>query len=77
MLKFTKTAKLDKIKVFSGKTKAWDYLNILNSMGIVVEYYFVGINDNYEHVYYIDEILDFEELESLLKGYQIKLITER
>lgn len=77
MLKFTKTAKINKIQVFSGKTEAQDYFNILRSLGIDVKYYFVGINDNYEHVYFIDELLDFEELESLLKGYQIKMIAER
>ena len=76
-LKLIKQAKLNKIKVFSGKTEAQDYFNILSSLGIDVEARFVGINDNYEHVYFIDEKLDLEELESLLKGYQIKMIAEQ
>lgn len=77
MLRFNKTAKIAKIQVFDGKTEAQDYFNILSSLGIDVETFFVGVNDNYEHVYYIDEILDFDELESLLKGYRIKMIMER
>lgn len=76
-LKLIKQAKISKIQVFSGKTEAQDYFNILSSLGIEVEAHFIGINDNYEHVYFIDELLDFEELESLLKGYQIKMIAER
>lgn len=77
MLRFNKTARINKIQVFDGKTVAQDYFNILSSLGIDVETFFVGVNDNYEHVYYIDEYLVFEELESLLKGYRIKMITER
>lgn len=77
MLKFTKTAKISKIQVFSGKTEAQEYFNILDSLDIGVESFFIGVNDNYEHVYFIDELLDFEELESLLKVYQIKMIAER
>lgn len=76
-LKLTKTAKISKIQVFSGKTEAQDYFNILGSLDIDVESFFIGVNDRYEHVYFIDEILDFEELESLLKGYRIKMIVER
>lgn len=74
MLKFTKTAKLSKIQVFSGKTEAQNYFNVLDSLGIDVETYFVGVNDYYGHVYFIDETLDFDELPSLLKGYQIKMM---
>ena len=74
MLKFNKTAKIDKIQVFDGRSEAKNYFKILSSLGIVVESFFVGINNRYEHVYFIDEILDFSELESLLQGYQIELV---
>ena len=77
MLRFNKTAKIDKIQVFDGRTEAQDYFNILSSLGIEVESFFIGVNKYYEHVYFIDEILDFDELESLLKGYRIKMIVER
>lgn len=77
MLKFNKTAKINKIQVFDGKTEARDYFKILSALGIEVESFFVGVNKNYERVYYIDETLDFDELPFLLKGYQIEIITER
>lgn len=77
MLKFNKTAKIDKIKVFDGRAEAQNYFNILSTLDINVESFFVGINNRYEHVYYIDEIPDFDELPSLLRGYQIEIITER
>lgn len=77
MLRFNKTARINKIQVFDGKTEAQNYFNILSTLNIDVESFFVGVNDRYEHVYFIDEILDFDELESLLKGYRIKMIKER
>ena len=77
MLKFNKTAKIDKIQVFDGKTEAQNYFNILSTLDIDVESFFVGVNNYCEHVYFIDETLDFDELPSLLKGYQIKMIAER
>ena len=77
MLRFNKTANIHKIQVFSGKTEAQDYFKILSTLDIEVEAFFVGINDNYEHVYYIDEFLNFNELNSLLKGYQIKIVMSR
>lgn len=77
MLKFTKTAKIAKIQVFDGKSEAQNYFSILSSLNIDVDYYFVGVNDRYEHVYFIDENLDFDELPSLLKGYRIKMIVGR
>lgn len=75
MLSFNKTAKISKIKVFDGKTEAQNYFKTLSTLGIDVESFFVGVNDMYGHVYYIDEILDFSELPSLLECYQIKMIT--
>ena len=77
MLRFNKTAKIDKIQVFDGNTEAQDYFKILSTLDIDVESFFVGVNNYYEHVYFIDETLDFDELPSLLKGYQIKIVMER
>ena len=77
MLRFNKTAKIDKIQVFDGKTEAQNYFNILSTLNIDVQSFFIGVNDNYKHVYFIDETLDFDELNSLLKGYQIKMIAVR
>ena len=77
MLRFNKTARINKIQVFDGKTEAQNYFNILSTLNIDVESFFIGVNDRYEHVYFIDETLDFDELNSLLKGYQIKIIMER
>lgn len=77
MLRFNQTAKIAKIQVFDGRAKAQNYFNILSSLGIKVDTFFVGLNEEYECVYYIDEVLDFDELESLLKGYRIKMIKER
>ena len=77
MLRFNKTAKIDKIQVFDGKAEAQNYFNILSSLGIDVESFFIGVNNYYEHVYFIDETLNFDELNSLLKGYRIKMIVER
>ena len=74
MLRFNKTAKIDKIQVFDGKTEAQNFFKILDSLGIDVESFFVGVNEDYEHVYFIDEILDFRELPRLLEGYRIKMI---
>ena len=74
MLRFNKTARINKIQVFDGKTEAQNYFKILSTLNIEVESFCVGVNDNYEHVYFIDETLDFDELPSLLKGYQIKMI---
>ena len=39
MLRFNKTAKIDKIQVFDGRTEAQDYFNILSSLGIDVEFF--------------------------------------
>ena len=77
MLRFNQTAKIAKIQVFDGKAEARSFFKILDSLNINVESFSVGINEEYEHVYFIDEILDFSELESLLKAYHIKMIVER
>ncbi len=77
MLTFNKTAKIAKIQVFDGKSEAQNYFKILSALNIDVESFFVGVNDNFECVYYIDENLDFDELPRLLEGYQIKIVYER
>ena len=77
MLTFNKTAKIAKIQVFDGKAEAQNYFKILSTLNIDVESFFVGVNNYHEHVYYIDENLDFDELPRLLDGYQIKIVYER